>query len=121
MRILIVDDDQLTAELTAECLAMDADVSAHIAIDGASAVSLVAQIAPDVVLLDVELPDVSGLELASALKDISPNADMRIIILSGNVRDDGMSNNPPGVSAWLEKPVHIDVLQKCITRACEFS
>lgn len=116
MRILIIDDDTLSAELTGECLMMDADVSVQIASDGASALQAVPSFSPDVILLDVHLPDISGLELAGQLKVLSPTPDMRIIILSGSVHDDGMTNCPEGVSAWLEKPVHIDTLLEYVAR-----
>lgn len=116
VRILIIDDDALSAELTGECLMMDADISVQIASDGASALQAVPSFSPDVILLDVHLPDISGIELAAQLKVVSPNPDMRIIILSGSVHNVGMANCPEGVSAWLEKPVHIDTLLECVRR-----
>lgn len=115
MRILIVDDDSLSAELTAECLMMDADVSIEIAGDGASALNVVGSFAPDVILLDVHLPDVSGIELVAPLRASCPTSGVRIIILSGSVRNDAVTTSPEGVSAWLEKPVHIDTLLECVS------
>lgn len=115
MRILIVDDDSLSAELTAECLMMDADVSIEIASDGASALNVVGSFAPDLILLDVHLPDVSGIELVAPLRASCPTSGVRIIILSGSVRDDAVTTCPEGVSAWLEKPVHIDTLLECVS------
>ena len=67
MRILIIDDDNLSAELTGECLMMDANVSVHIAADGASALKAIQSFVPDVILLDIHLPDISGIELAPQL------------------------------------------------------
>ncbi|CAB3697013.1 Protein-glutamate methylesterase/protein-glutamine glutaminase [Achromobacter animicus] len=64
MRVLIVDDDSTTAELTSECLMKDPAVSARVAGDGATALRTGAEFRPDVVLLDVHLPDASGMELA---------------------------------------------------------
>lgn len=114
MRILIIDDDRLSAELTGECLMMDAKVSVQIAADGASALKAIQSFAPDVILLDVHLPDISGIDLAAQLKRLCSNPDVRIIILSGSVHDDEMRVYPEGVSAWLEKPVHIDTLLECV-------
>lgn len=116
MRILIVDDDYLSAELTAECLMLDSNISVQIAGDGASALRAVSEFAPDAILLDVQLPDGSGLDLAAQLKELSPNPDTRILILSGNVRHDFEFEQPEVVSAWLEKPVDIDTLQDHIWR-----
>jgi len=69
---------------------------------------------PDVVLLDVELPDASGLVLAGQLRALSPHA--RIIVLSGLSSSHGMDNLPPDVDAYLVKPVDFDVLHEQVRR-----
>lgn len=116
MRVLIVDDDQVSAELTAECLMMDPAVSVRIACDGMSALEVVSEFAPHVIFLDVHLPDSSGVALAPRLRDQCPRPDVRIVILSGTGRDVCETEYPEGVSAWLEKPVHIDTLQAFVSR-----
>ena len=112
MRILIVDDDTVSAELTAECLRMEPSVCVQFACDGASALRIVANFAPDAVLLDIELPDASGLDLAPQLKALSPATPARIIIFSGSVRDSARAL-PAGVDAWLSKPAHLEDLLAC--------
>ncbi len=120
MRVLIVDDDPTTAELTAECLMMDPSVSVRIAGDGASALVCVAEFEPEAVLLDIELPDVSGLDLATQLKAACSGRAPRIIIFSGSVPRTDMSVLPDGVDAWLTKPAHIDELLDSIHRPLGF-
>ncbi len=116
MRVLIVDDDLTTAELTAECLMMDPGVSVVIAGDGAAALRTLAEFDAEAVLLDVELPDVSGLVLAPQLKAIRPDHAPRIIIFSGSVPRSDSGSLPDGVDAWLTKPAHLDALLDCIFR-----
>lgn len=116
MRVLIVDDDTTTAELTAECLMMDPAVSVCTAGDGATALRAVTEFEPEVVLLDVDLPDVSGLELAPKLKDRRIGHALRVIIFSGSVQEADPNFLPNGVDAWLTKPAHLDALLDCIFR-----
>ncbi|CAB3711263.1 response regulator [Achromobacter kerstersii] len=106
MRVLIVDDDSDTAELTAECLMVDGDVTVQIAHNGAAALREVAEFSPDAILLDVELSDASGLDLASDLKTLRGLA--RIIVFSGTVPRSDSGYLPPGVDAWLAKPAHLE-------------
>ncbi len=110
MRILIVDDATISAELTAECLMMEPDVSVQIASDGATALIAMAQFQPDAVLLDVDLPDASGLDLAPQFKAMNVGHAPRIIIFSGSVRECAPGFLPDGVDAWLTKPAHLDEL-----------
>ena len=116
MRVLIVDDDSTTAELTAECLMMDQSVLVRTAGNGATALRSVSEFEPDVILLDVELPDVSGLDLAPRLKLACRAHAPRIIIFSGSVQEADPQNLPYGVDGWLTKPAHLDTLLDCIFR-----
>lgn len=115
MRVLIVDDDSDTAELTAECLMIMSEVSVQIASTGAAALLAVAHCPPDTILLDVDLRGESGLDLAPELKKLCPGQEPRIIIFSGTVPRSNSGALPPGVDAWLAKPAHLEEIQACIT------
>ncbi|MDF2863655.1 MAG: hypothetical protein K0S02_3927 [Achromobacter mucicolens] len=114
MRILIVDDDRASAQLTAECLKMDSEVTVQIACDGAGALRIAREFAPNAILLDVKLSGVSGLDLAMQLKAACPEIPARIIIFSGSVPDGEPGLLPEGVDAWLAKPAHLSTLFECI-------
>ncbi len=79
-KILIVEDDRFTANL------IEASVSGHfskiIARTGKEAVEKYLSEAPDMIFLDIELPDVSGLEVLDKLKDVDKN--IYAVILSGH-------------------------------------
>ena len=114
MRVLIVDDDVLTAELTAECLMMDDAVTVQIAASDDEALRAVADFSPDAILLDVHLSDTCGLDLAVDLKVLS-RGRARVIVFSGSVSEYESGPLPPGVDAWLCKPARLDELQACIS------
>ena len=71
-RILIVDDHPAFRAWARAVLAADGFRIAGEAVDGASAVAEVQAVRPDVVLLDVQLPDADGFEVADALLAAGP-------------------------------------------------
>ena len=62
---------------------------------------------PDVILLDIGLPDMSGWELARAFRGNSVLCRARIIAISGNRTDaDKLQSKAAGIDVHLGKPVH---------------
>lgn len=79
--ILLVDDDRDFADVLADSL-REQEHLVCIARDGASALALASELRPDVVLLDLGLPDVDGYEVARSLRRVVPDATP-IIVISG--------------------------------------
>jgi two-component system, NarL family, nitrate/nitrite response regulator NarL len=81
LRIALVEDDPDVRSLIELLLDVD-ERFVHIgsATDGASGVTLVAELAPDAVILDLELPGLSGLDAARLIGDQSPGT--RIVVFS---------------------------------------
>jgi two-component system, NtrC family, response regulator AtoC len=115
--ILIVDDDETVRETLAEyfsLLGMQV-LSASNAVDARNAV---ASHLPDVIVLDLRLPDVSGLSLLTALRDDDP--DTAIIVVTGHadVRT-AVSAMQGGAIDVLEKPVNLDTLRDTVLRGVQ--
>lgn len=73
MRILIVDDERPARDKLRRLLEQETDVTALAeAADGVEALAQVASFAPDVAFLDVQMPEISGLELAASLPAPAP-------------------------------------------------
>lgn len=73
MRILIVDDERPARDKLRRMLAQEPDVSAiEEARDGVEALERAASFAPDAIFLDVQMPEVSGLEVAASLPHPAP-------------------------------------------------
>jgi CheY-like chemotaxis protein len=81
-RILVVDDNIDGAATLAELLQM-LGCSVHVANDGGSALALVGELAPDVVLLDIGLPDLNGYEVARRVRAMNGIEQPRLIALTG--------------------------------------
>lgn len=82
-RILIVDDHPLTRDALALLLHQhDFDVVAQ-ASDGAEAIELAGRLQPDLVLLDLTMPDMDGLTALPLIRDAAPEAEVVVLTASG--------------------------------------
>ena len=85
IKVLIVDDDFMVARIHSGFVAqMPGFEVAAVARNGAQALVEAARITPDLVLLDIHLPDISGLDLLSQLRAAVPDLD--VLVISGAVR-----------------------------------
>jgi len=104
IRVLIADDHRLFAEALEAILAADRriEVVAH-AGDGREAVELAAELEPDVVLMDISMPVMDGIEAAQQLR-ASGIVEPRILMLTGsNSRDDVDRARKAGAAGYVTK------------------
>ncbi|HEX2735088.1 MAG TPA: response regulator transcription factor [Polyangiaceae bacterium] len=101
VRVLYVEDDERLARLTAQYLATHG-VEAQVVTSGALAVSAVLETKPDLVLLDLMLPGLDGLEICRRLR---ARVDVPIIILTArNEEADRVLGLEGGADDYLSKP-----------------
>ncbi|WP_332814741.1 hybrid sensor histidine kinase/response regulator [Ramlibacter sp.] len=81
-RMLVVDDNEDAASTVAELLKMSG-IEVRIAHDGLSAVDCTAEFRPDVVLLDIGLPDISGYEVARRIRKLEGVRQPMLVALTG--------------------------------------
>ena len=90
-------------------------VDVHICGDGTEALALCEQIHPDAVLLDLNMPEVTGLEIARRLRRDAKHAGLRLVALTGHgsweLRKKAMD---AGFDEFLSKPVGTDVLLRAL-------
>lgn len=104
IRVLIADDHRLFAEALEAILAADRriEVVAH-AGDGREAVDLAAELDPDVVLMDISMPVMDGIEAAAELH-ANGAREPRILMLTGsNSRDDVDRARKAGAAGYVTK------------------
>ena len=85
-RVLVVDDHPSFRRCASALLVSEGFTVVGEAEDGATALSLAADLAPDLVLLDVQLPDLDGFEVASRLLARDPG--LAIVLVSSRERSD---------------------------------
>ena len=103
-RILIVEDDESVAIMVKTRLESEG-FEAHAAASGAVALVYAAERRPDLVILDVKLPDIGGYQVARELRKIYHPWDVPILMLTGMDRPvDELRGFAYGADAYLTKP-----------------
>ena len=75
------------------------------AVDGEQALSLARELLPDVVVLDVMMPRLSGTEVLAALRADGATADLRVVLLSARAQEADVERGlEAGADAYLAKP-----------------
>lgn len=101
----VIEDNDLNFELI-EFLLEEEGWSVARAADGAAAELLFAGAAPDVVLLDMNLPDVSGLELAARIRTLPHLDGVRLVAITAHaMRGDRERFLAGGCDAYVAKPI----------------
>ena len=116
-KALIVDDDPELVELLVEAFERDGRVEIKSANNGFEAGMNVREFRPDLVVLDVMLPDINGKEVCQRVRS-DPNLDaVKIICISGMVEQDKINDlRLAGADDFMGKPFAVDSL---LDRACE--
>jgi CheY-like chemotaxis protein/two-component sensor histidine kinase len=114
LKILLADDSQDGADSLAFLLKVAGhDVTATY--DGASAIRLAGEWRPDVVLLDIGMPEVSGYDVARAIRRESWGRPMRLIALTGwGQAEHRRRSLEVGFDDHLVKPVELELLEKIL-------
>jgi PAS domain S-box-containing protein len=111
-KILVVDDNVDAAEMLATLLEAEGHAPA-LAYDGASAMEMFESLRPEIVLLDLGLPDIDGLEVARHLR--ARSSDVMLVAVTG-YGDDSMRarSRESGFDHHLLKPVDLDALRSLL-------
>lgn len=114
-KVLLVDDEREFVQTLSERLIFR-DVGAAVAYDGQSALEMLADEDPDVLVLDLKMPGIDGIEVLRRVKKIRP--EVEVIILTGHgSEDDRQVCMELGAFAYLQKPVDIELLDQRLKEA----
>ncbi|MFZ6875301.1 hybrid sensor histidine kinase/response regulator [Undibacterium sp. Di27W] len=117
VRTALVVDDSLSARRATAQIMRDAGYEVRTAIDGLDAVAILDDVTPDVILVDMEMPRMNGLELTSHVR--ARKLDKRIpiiMITSRSTQKHRQQGDAAGVDAYLVKPFSEDALLQHINR-----
>ncbi|MGO9611859.1 MAG: response regulator [Dissulfurispiraceae bacterium] len=108
IKVLLVDDEQAFVDTLSQRLQMR-DLKVHKVYDGEQALSFVKGEEPDVMVLDLKMPGMQGMEVLKEIRKKYPN--MQVIILTGHGTDkDEQEARRLGGFDFLKKPADIDTL-----------
>jgi len=116
-RILVIDDERSIREVFSVLLG-DHDYQVALAENGRQGLEKARAFLPDVVLLDMNLPDLPGLDVLAGLREIRPEPGIIIVTAFGTIRN-AVEATKLGASAYLEKPVDNEELLLDIGRILE--
>jgi CheY-like chemotaxis protein len=117
--VMIVEDEPDTAEMYAEMMRLSG-YQVRKTYGGAAAIAAILQEKPKVVLLDIMMPDVSGLEVLRFMKRDPALEHIPVVVVSAKTMpDDIRSGLRAGASAYLTKPVGLHELADAIRAAIQ--
>ena len=116
-KVLVVDDDVELVELLVDVFERDGRFEVKTANNGFDAGMLVREFRPDLVVLDVMLPDINGKEVCVRVRNDDTLESVKIICISGMVEQDKISElTAAGADDFMHKPCTVDRL---LDRACD--
>ena len=109
-RILLVDDDVNTSELMRMTLEHDGDYEVRVINQGKQALSVMLEFRPDLVCLDLVMPDMQGQDIASGMKEDGMLKHIPVIFMTGMVTRDEAQSRGGMLSGYpvLAKPVEAE-------------
>ncbi len=114
-RVLIAEDDSMVARHMKVALTEIAMTVVGLAADGAKAVAMTTELKPDVVLMDMTMPEMDGIAAATAIQAACPTP---VVIVSAHTETDlVVQATAAGVGAYVVKPPEKEELERAIAIA----
>ncbi len=120
LRVMVVDDSPVARRKLRDVLTDAGFVVAGEAKDGSQAVVLYPEIRPDVVTMDIAMPEMDGIEATRAIKALDPNAVIIVCSVSSQDADiiEGMA---AGAASYIEKPYEPAKVVATLTQMYRFN
>lgn len=107
-RILIVEDNDLNLKLFRDLLGANGYETVETK-EGLEAVSLARNLRPDLILMDIQLPEISGLDVTKKIKSDESIRDIPIVAVTAfAMKDDEEKILRAGCEAYISKPISIE-------------
>jgi DNA-binding NtrC family response regulator len=116
-KILIVDNEREFASTLAERMRLR-HIEAESVYSGEDALEAVSRFMPDVIILDIQMPTMGGLEVLSHVKGIDTTIEVILLTGHGSI-EAGIAGMEMGAFDYIIKPVDLIHLMEKITEACE--
>lgn len=118
-KILIVEDNDLNLKLFRDLLGANGYETIETR-EGLEAISLTRNMMPDLILMDIQLPEISGLDITKKIKADPSICDIPIVAVTAfAMKDDEDKIMQAGCEAYLSKPIAIDQFLSTIRRLLE--
>ncbi len=115
LKILLVDDEEDFVHTFAERLRIR-NINPTVATSGERALEIIKEDTPDVIVSDLKMPGIDGLDVLRGAKKICPDAQVIILTGHGSIKEEKNALRS-GAFHYLQKPVDINELVQVISRA----
>jgi len=120
MQALIIDDDPMLQQLLSRLLLKQGVEQVRVASGGSEGIQLVSELEPDVLFLDIQMPDIDGLQVLEQLRQSHP--ELYIVIITGYVDVDAVEQIIRlGANHYLVKPIEENRLLKALSGCTKLS
>jgi len=113
-QILIIDDEEMLCESLKDILEEEG-YEIRTATTALSALTEIEKKTPDIIISDINLPDINGLELLRRIKDERPEIEIIIMTAYGEI-ESYLQAREKGAFEYITKPVNIPILKLMISR-----
>lgn len=122
LKILVVDDDRLMLALFAGVLRREGYSAIEVAKSGKEALEKLKEMTPDIVFLDIEMPELSGIDALKAIKNLDIGAKV-VMVTATPTAMNVLAAKDGGASGFLVKPVSprkvADAIQACLRESIQ--
>ena len=119
MRVLLIDDDPVNRELVQAVLEGDG-FDVEVASDAAGGIELARRELPDAILMDLQMPDMDGLQATRILQTEPDTSHIPVIAITAHVRPDDQARClEAGCACHIAKPVDTRTLSDIVRRVIE--
>jgi two-component system chemotaxis response regulator CheY len=117
LRVLVVDDQPAVCEVVADTIAYAGHDIVGKARDGVEAVSMAKELGPDLVVMDISMPRMNGVDAMKAI--LAAKSAKRVLLMSGEYRSLGVTREAmmrEGAAGFMEKPFNVSDLFELLDR-----
>ena len=121
-KLLYIEDNQANFALVEQMIASQADIALQGAVDGAQGLKMASSWQPQVILLDINLPDMDGYAVLKALAKNPATWNIPVIAISANaMQADIQKGIEAGFFRYLTKPIKLNELLDALTFAFKYT
>ena len=119
-KLLVVDDDQDLVDLLVDHFERDGRFEVRSVNNGFEAGMMIKEFRPDLVVLDIMLPDINGMEVCKLVRSDPSMDEVKVVCISGMVEQDRIQQlRDAGADDFLQKPFDVDTLTQRVCQLLE--
>ena len=120
--LLYVEDNPANVRLVERIIARHPALRLMIAVTGSSGIELARASQPEVILLDINLPDISGIEVLGVLREDPATAHIPVVAISANAMAHDIEKGlQAGFFRYLTKPIKVDELMSTLNEVLQIA